>query len=68
MKPFLIASILTLISVSCGKKPAPPSSTNEDASAKRADAARRYDRQHDAAMEEATHGTIPEPRPAGPLK
>lgn len=62
---------LALAVVSCGRSPesdSAASKTEAEAAAKRAESAKRYDREHDAVMRDATHGSIPDPRPAGALK
>lgn len=66
MKIPICISLTCLTVVSCEKKSAP---AIEDADqSRRQEAAHRFDEQHDATMKQATQGSIPDPKPAKPLR
>lgn len=65
--PSIFSMALLLGLAACKKSSQSPAAGEDAAARKRLEAARRFDREHDEAMKQAISGTIPEPKPAGPI-
>ncbi len=68
MKLLLICSAGILGFAACDGKNERPAESVKDAASKRLEAAKKFDREHDQAMKEATKFKVPEPKPAGPIR